>query len=84
MTTPAPTRNRASRMLTCVLATFALVRPSDAAALVSGTQADTVSLLIRNGTVYDGTGSAAVRIDVGIRGDRIVFVGDAEIGRAHV
>ena len=36
-----------------------------------------VDILIRGGTVVDGTGSAAHAADVGIRGDRIVFVGDA-------
>ena len=33
-------------------------------------------LLIRNGMVLDGTGAAARRADVGIRGKRIVAVGD--------
>ncbi|MGH7616984.1 MAG: N-acyl-D-amino-acid deacylase family protein [Gemmatimonadaceae bacterium] len=36
-----------------------------------------VDLLIRGGTVVDGTGGAPRTADVGIRGDRIVFVGDA-------
>jgi N-acyl-D-aspartate/D-glutamate deacylase len=36
-----------------------------------------VDILIRGGTVVDGTGSPARAADVGIRGDRIVFVGDA-------
>ena len=36
-----------------------------------------VDILIRGGTVVDGTGSAPRAGDVGIRGDRIVFVGDA-------
>lgn len=39
--------------------------------------ADSVDLLIRRGTVYDGSGTAGRVTDVGIRGDRIVFVGDA-------
>lgn len=34
-------------------------------------------LLIRGGTLIDGTGSTGRRVDVGIRGDRIVFVGTA-------
>ena len=34
-------------------------------------------LLIRNGRVIDGTGSAARNADVAITGDRITFVGDA-------
>ena len=33
-------------------------------------------LLIRNGTVIDGTGSDGVRADIGIRGDRIAEIGD--------
>jgi N-acyl-D-amino-acid deacylase len=33
-------------------------------------------VLIRGGTVYDGTGAAGRRTDVGIRGDRIAAVGD--------
>lgn len=36
-----------------------------------------VDLLIRGGTVVDGTGSPARVADVGIRGDRVAFVGDA-------
>jgi N-acyl-D-amino-acid deacylase len=33
-------------------------------------------VLIRNGTVYDGTGAPAQRADVGVRGDRIAGIGD--------
>lgn len=44
---------------------------------------DTVAVLIRNGTVYDGSGAEGVRADVGIRGDRIVFVGDARARGVH-
>ncbi len=32
-------------------------------------------LVIRGGTVYDGTAAAGIRADVGVRGDRIVEVG---------
>src|SRR5512132_3200804 len=34
------------------------------------------TVVIRAGTVYDGTGSPGVRADVGIRGDRIAAIGD--------
>lgn len=37
-------------------------------------------LIIRHGTVFDGTGAEGAVADVGIRGDRIVAVGD--LGRA--
>lgn len=36
----------------------------------------TFDIIIRGGTVYDGTGAAGRRADVGIRGDRIAAVGD--------
>ena len=37
-----------------------------------------VDVLIANGTVYDGSGAAGVRADVGVRGDRITAVGDLD------
>lgn len=40
-----------------------------------------VDILIRGGTVVDGTGSQPRRADVGIRGDRITFVGNAATSR---
>ena len=50
-------------------------------AIVAGQQASTqqppmFDVIIRGGTVYDGTGAAGRRADVGIRGDRIAAVGD--------
>jgi N-acyl-D-aspartate/D-glutamate deacylase len=36
-----------------------------------------VDLLLRRGQVIDGSGAAPRVLDVGIRGDRIVFIGDA-------
>ena len=40
-----------------------------------------VDLLLRNGTLIDGTGSAPRRADVGIKGDRIAWIGDASTTR---
>ena len=37
--------------------------------------------MIRGGIVVDGTGAPAHRTDIAIRGDRIVFVGDADTSR---
>ncbi len=42
---------------------------------------DSVDVLIRGGIVHDGSGGSAQRVDVGIRGDRIVFIGDAARAR---
>ena len=45
--------------------------------LVSAPPADTVDVLLLGGTVHDGKGGATRRADLGIRGERIVFLGDA-------
>ncbi|HEX4020824.1 MAG TPA: D-aminoacylase [Acidobacteriaceae bacterium] len=39
--------------------------------------AKSLDILIRNGSVLDGSGSPARRVDIGIRGDRIVLVGNS-------
>jgi N-acyl-D-amino-acid deacylase len=39
--------------------------------------AQPVDLIIRGGSVIDGSGSPAIRADIGITGDRIVFVGSS-------
>lgn len=39
-----------------------------------------IDVLIRGGSVYDGTGGAPRQADVGILGDRILFIGDAPVG----
>src|SRR5215469_3025948 len=38
---------------------------------------DTLDILIKGGRVVDGSGADAVLADIGIRGDRIVLVGNA-------
>jgi N-acyl-D-amino-acid deacylase len=43
---------------------------------IGGTRPSPYDVVIRGGTVYDGTGTAGVRVDVAIQGDRIVAVGD--------
>ncbi len=60
------------RGLKVVLAAVALIASSCAA--------QELDLILHGGSVIDGSGSAAVRADVGIAGDRIVFVG-ASAGR---
>jgi N-acyl-D-amino-acid deacylase len=51
-----------------------------ASAPVLGAQQQ-VDVLIRGGSVIDGSGSQPRNADVGIRGDKIVFVGDATASR---
>lgn len=41
-------------------------------------------VIIRNGTVYDGTGAEGRRADVGVRGDRIAAIGDLSSARAAI
>ncbi len=43
---------------------------------------DTYDLIVRNGTLYDGSGTPGRRADVGIRGDRVASVGDLSGARA--
>lgn len=43
----------------------------------SSPPAETLDLLLKGGHVVDGSGSASRSEDVGIRGDRIVFLGDS-------
>src|SRR5437016_13465528 len=40
-------------------------------------------VLITGGTVYDGTGGAPVKADVGIKGDRIISIGHLKRKRSH-
>jgi N-acyl-D-aspartate/D-glutamate deacylase len=44
-------------------------------------QTQQLDLLILHGTLVDGSGGKPRKADVGIRGDRIVFVGDARNSR---
>lgn len=44
---------------------------------------DSADVLIRGGTVVDGTGSPGRAADVAIRGDRIIFVGNSASAHIH-
>lgn len=59
-------------LLAPALAIAALARLSSA---VPSTPA--LDILIRNGSVYDGSGAPAMRVDIGIRGGRIVLIGNS-------
>ena len=58
------------RAATALVALFFLAFP-----VLSADAGPRYDVLIRGGTVYDGTGSAPVKADVGIQGDRIVALG---------
>ena len=48
-----------------------------AASIALRSSRESVDLLLRGGTIIDGTGAPSRTADVAIRGDRIVFIGDA-------
>lgn len=51
--------------------------------LISCSPSDEFDVLIRNGTVYDGSGNPGIVADVGIVGDSVAFIGDAEGMSGH-
>jgi|SRR6516162_1246459 N-acyl-D-amino-acid deacylase len=59
---------RASAIVAGVVLSAAAAGPAGAT--------DRFDLVIRGGTVYDGTGSPGRRADVGLRGDRVAEIGD--------
>jgi N-acyl-D-amino-acid deacylase len=63
--------------------TFAVAAGLAAVVLLSGAARPQYDLLIRNGEIYDGSGAASVRGDVGVAGDRIVCVGRCAAGSAR-
>ncbi|MFM9074761.1 MAG: N-acyl-D-amino-acid deacylase family protein [Bacteroidota bacterium] len=44
--------------------------------------ADRYDVIIRGGTVYDGTGASGLRADVGINADTVAFIGDLSAAKA--
>ena len=48
-----------------------------------GAQTPTYDVILRGGTVFDGTGGPGRRADVGIRGDRVAAVGDLTSAQAR-
>ncbi len=58
---------------------FCLLGVVGVCAIVAASQSETttVDLLLLNGRVIDGTGSPWIQRDIGITGDKIVFVGNA-------
>jgi N-acyl-D-amino-acid deacylase len=56
--------------------------PLAAAPIVSPAQAQAYDVLIRNGTIYDGSGGAPFVGEIAVRGDRIAYVGPSAPGSA--
>lgn len=73
-------RRRAFLLLLSLLFSFP---PAPVRAQVAPRARLAVDLLISRGKVVDGSGARPRVLDVGIRGDRIVFVGDAARGRVR-
>ena len=80
------TRHRSSLASVLVCATLLTAcagspRPTPAATTSTQTT-DTYDLIVRNGTLFDGSGTPHRRADVGIRGDRVAWVGDLSGAKA--
>ena len=70
------------RTAAAVLSLCALVLTTGASVPAPLVQNPPFDIIVRNGTVYDGTGAPGRRIDVGIRGDRVAAIGDLAGTRA--
>jgi N-acyl-D-aspartate/D-glutamate deacylase len=68
-----------SLALILTTSTYSLAQPRQAA---RSSTPPTYDIIIRGGTLYDGTGGAPKRADVGIRGDRIASVGNLKSATA--
>jgi len=69
-------------LIAAILALAGVFANSVPRGVVASAQANQLDILILHGKLVDGSGRKARNADVGIRGDRIVFVGDA--GKAKV
>lgn len=49
---------------------------------ISGLTAQNFDVLIKNGSVYDGSGNAPVKMNIGVKGDKIVALGKLKNARA--
>ena len=61
-----------------MVAGCAVAPPGAPVAVVAPVQIPAYDLLIKGGTIYDGTGSAPYVGDIGIRGDKIVYAGPSQ------
>ena len=70
--------------LLLTVCTAAFIAAGCAATTTNQTGSTAYDAIIRGGTVFDGSGAAGVRADVGIRGDRIATIGDLASASAAV
>ncbi len=70
---------KSSRIKHALLAAVAVVLTSCGA-----NERPRYDVVIRDGTVFDGTGASGFRADIGITGDRVAFVGDLSRATAPV
>ena len=68
--------------LISVLAVVALLAARTTLSQSAKPQAPAYDVLVRNGTVLDGTGAAGVRADIAIVGNRIVRVSSTPLDRS--
>ena len=66
-----------------LVVTYAAVAASALIARTVSAQAPAVDILVSGGTLVDGTGAPPRRADIGVRGDRVVFVGAAAAAGIH-
>jgi N-acyl-D-amino-acid deacylase len=69
--------------MTRLLRSIALACCASASAIAGCAPAPQYDLVIRHGTVYDGTGAAGVRQDLAVSRDRIVALGNLERARGR-
>ncbi|HMF13184.1 MAG TPA: D-aminoacylase [Gemmataceae bacterium] len=67
------------RSLPCLVISCVLLVPTGR---VPADDAPTYDFILRGGTVYDGSGKAGVRTDIGIRGDKLAAIGDLAKAKA--
>ena len=64
------------RFAACIVAMLAVLAVAGCATAPRSGDSGAYDLVIRDGTVYDGSGGAPRKADIGIRGDRIAAIGD--------
>src|SRR6266568_8367748 len=72
-----------SQIIISAIAAMSMLAPSLSAERLSSSQSGAeFDVIIKGGTVYDGTGAEPKHADVAIRGDRIAGIGDFKTAKA--